>query len=166
MTTFRHHRITDVKSARLPAVQALQSHIKREFFSVSMHLTVGEVITMLRANPGLPTALHMVVLINDKGEYQGLVTMAQLITACTSQPVAELCQGERHFASALGDAHSAARHLCQSVWPALPVLDSCHRVMGVLELPRARAILRLDGTQQPSSTKPAKGWQRLIRFWK
>ncbi|WP_158134040.1 hypothetical protein [Vibrio navarrensis] len=74
--------------------------------------------------------------------------------------------GETHFASALGDAHSAARLLCQSVWPVLPVLDSCHRVMGVLELPRARAILRLDGTQQPSSAKPAKGWQRLIRFWK
>ncbi|KJR35232.1 hypothetical protein BOO91_17905 [Vibrio navarrensis] len=166
MTTFRHHRITDVKSARLPAAQALQSHIKREFFSVSKRLTVGEVITLLRANPSLPAQLHVVALINAKGEYQGLVTMAQLISAHDEQPVAELCQGEAHFASALGDAHSAAQHLCQSVWPILPVLDSCHRVMGVLELPRARAILRLDGTPQPSSAKPAKGWQRLIRFWK
>lgn len=165
MTTFRINRISEVKKARKPVQHAVQSHIKREFFGVSIDLTVGEVIAMLKGCPLFSATLHVVVLINSQSEYQGLVSMESLLFAEPSEPVASLCQGKHHYSFALNEDYPAALQLRQSRWPVLPVLDSRHRVVGMLDLPSARAIIHRQAEPHAPKGEPSSGWKRFVHFW-
>ncbi|MBC3620408.1 CBS domain-containing protein [Vibrio metschnikovii] len=167
MTVFRTHYIADVKKARTPVQRAVLSHAKRDFFCVSNQLQVQEVITMLKASPLFSSSVHVIALINDRAEYQGLVSISRLLCADKTQPVTALVQGSNHYTFALSEAYPAALQLRKSQWPVLPILDSRHRVVGVLELNAARAIIRhqLELNDQ-GVAKTSSGWKRFVRFWK
>ncbi|MGT0150717.1 hypothetical protein ACT691_19975 [Vibrio metschnikovii] len=61
--------------------RAVLSHAKRDFFCVSDQLQVQEVITMLKASPLFSSSVHVIALINDHAEYQGLVSISRLLCA-------------------------------------------------------------------------------------
>ncbi|MGC9421880.1 hypothetical protein [Vibrio sp.] len=165
MTTFRLNRISQVKKARTPVQHAVQSHIKREFFGVSIDLTVGEVIAMLKDCTSFLSTLHVVVLINSNSEYQGLVSMKSLLFAEPTEPVSSLCQGVHHYTFALDEDYPAALKLRQSRWPVLPVLDSRHRVVGMLDISAARTIIHRQAEFNTPTVLQPSGWKRLVRFW-
>ncbi|ENM3779666.1 MULTISPECIES: magnesium transporter [Vibrio] len=168
MTVFRTHYIADVKKIRTPAQRAVQSHIKREFFCVNEQLTVSEVITMLKATHQSSMTGHVVIVINHQAEFLGLVAMNRLVCANTTQSIVQLISGSAHYTFGLTEDYPAALQLRKSQWPILPVLDSRHRVLGVLELNTARAIIRrqleLGSVQVSKST--SWGWNRFIQLLK
>lgn len=167
MTVFRTQYIADVKKIRTPAQRAVLSHVKRECFCVSDQLQVEEVITMLKASPLFSSSVHVIALINHLGEYQGLVSISRLLCADKTQPVSSLVQGVNHYVFALTEDYPAALQLRKSQWPILPVLDSRHRVVGVLELNTARSIIRRQLELSGSNVAEASsGWKRFVRFWK
>lgn len=165
MATFRINRIAEVKKARTPIQYAVQSHVKRDFFCVSIDLTVGEVVEMLKNSPLFSSTLHVVVLINSQSEYQGLISMDSLLFAESNQPISSLRQGENHYVYALSEDYPAALQLHQSCWPVLPVLDSRHRVVGMLELNSARTIIQRQLELSSPKAGSLSGWKRLVHFW-
>ncbi|MCG3723426.1 magnesium transporter [Vibrio cincinnatiensis] len=167
MTVFRSHYTAEVNKARTPIQGAVLSHAKRDFFCVSDQLQVHEVITMLKASPLFSSTVHVIALINNRAEYQGLVAISRLLCADKTQCVTELVQGNNHYAFALSEAYPAALQLRKSQWPVLPILDSRHRVVGVLEVNAARTIIRhqLELNNQ-DLVETSSGWTRFMRFWK
>ena len=167
MTVFRTHYNADVKHNRTPVKGAVLSHAKRDFLCVSDELQVKDVITMLKASPQFSSSAHVIAVINDRAEYQGLVSISRLLCTEKAQPITTLVQGNNHYAFGLSEAYPAALQLRQSQWPVLPILDSRHRIVGVLELNAARTIIRhqLDLNDQGVATT-SSGWKRFVRFWK
>jgi magnesium transporter len=114
-----------------------------DFVSVPSGSTVGDALAAVRSLEEVPDPLLAVYVIDPDAPESllGLVRLRNLILADPSTPVAEVMDGDLPTVSPEDQADDAARVLAEYNLLAVPVLDDDGRMLGVLTVDDALAVL-------------------------
>lgn len=114
-----------------------------DFVSVPSASTVGDALAAVRSLEEVPDPLLAVYVIDPDAPESlvGLVRLRNLILADPSTPVAEVMDGDLPTVSPEDQAEDAARVLAEYNLLAVPVLDGDGRMLGVLTVDDALAVL-------------------------
>jgi magnesium transporter len=114
-----------------------------DFVSVPAGATVGDALAAVRSLEEVPDPLLAVYVIDPDAPESllGLVRLRNLILADPSTPVAEVMDGDLPTVSPEDQADDAARVLAEYNLLAVPVLDGDGRMLGVLTVDDALAVL-------------------------
>jgi magnesium transporter len=114
-----------------------------DFVSVPSASTVGDALAAVRSLEEAPDPLLAVYVIDPDAPESllGLVRLRNLILADPSTPVVEVMDGDLPTVSPEDQAEDAARVLAEYNLLAVPVLDGDGRMLGVLTVDDALAVL-------------------------
>lgn len=115
-----------------------------DFVSVSVGSTVGETLAAVRSLEEVPDPLLAVYVIDDAGEMLGLVRLRMLILSDPATPVSEVMDTDLPTVQPEDQAEDAARVLAEYNLLAVPVLDPERRMVGIVTVDDALAVLLPD----------------------
>ena len=112
-------------------------------FSVPAGATVGGALAVLRSLEEVPDPLLAVYVVDSEsaGSLLGLVRLRNLILADPATPLAEVTDGDLPTVEADDRAEDAARILAEYNLLAVPVLDKERRMIGIVTVDDALAVL-------------------------
>lgn len=115
-----------------------------DFVSVSAGSTVGDTLAAVRSLEEVPDPLLAVYVIDESGAMLGLVRLRMLILSDPATPVSEVMDGDLPTVQPEDQAEDAARVLAEYNLLAVPVLDAGRRMVGVVTVDDALAVLLPD----------------------
>ncbi|MBS0620428.1 MAG: magnesium transporter [Verrucomicrobia bacterium] len=121
-------RIREIKKHRRNTAGRLMTN---EFFAFSMDVTIGEVATHIRDNPGIDLTRQVFVL-NPEGELQGTVPARNLIVNPPYLPLRQVMRPVIHKVSPDTLREEVVELVERYKIPALAVVDPHDRLLGVI----------------------------------
>ena len=115
-----------------------------DFVSVPAGSTVGDTLAAVRSLEEVPDPLLAVYVLDESGAMLGLVRLRMLILSDPATPVAEVMDGDLPTVQPEDQAEDAARVLAEYNLLAVPVLDAGRRMVGVVTVDDALAVLLPD----------------------
>src|SRR3954471_14066252 len=114
-----------------------------DFVRVLENTTVGEALASIRALEEVPDPLLAVYVVaqDDPGTLRGLVRLRILILSDPATPVTEVMDEDLPTVAPDDRAENAARVLAEYNLLAVPVLDEEHRLLGIVTVDDALAVL-------------------------
>lgn len=112
-----------------------------DFVSVPAGSTVGDTLTAVRSLEEVPDPLLAVYVLEPTGTLLGLVRLRMLILSDPATPVSEVMDGDLPTVQPEDQAEDAARVLAEYNLLAVPVLDSERRMLGIVTVDDALAVL-------------------------
>jgi len=112
-----------------------------DFVSVPAGSTVGDTLTAVRSLEEVPDPLLAVYVVDGAGALLGLVRLRMLILSDPATPVSEVLDGDLPTVLPEDQAEDAARVLAEYNLLAVPVLDPERRMLGVVTVDDALAVL-------------------------
>jgi CBS domain-containing protein len=114
-----------------------------DFVSISPSATVGDALAAVRSLEEVPDPLLAVYVTNPEspGSLLGLVRLRNLILADPGTPVTEVMDGDLPTVKPDDQAEDAARVLAEYNLLAVPVLDREGRLLGIVTVDDALAVL-------------------------
>jgi magnesium transporter len=112
-----------------------------DFVSVAAGSTVGDTLAAVRSLEEVPDPLLAVYVIDGSGTMLGLVRLRMLILSDPATPVSEVMDGDLPTVQPEDQAEDAARVLAEYNLLAVPVLDAGRRMVGVVTVDDALAVL-------------------------
>jgi CBS domain-containing protein len=112
-----------------------------DFVSVAAGSTVGDTLAAVRSLEEVPDPLLAVYVVDGAGALLGLVRLRMLILSDPSTPVSEVMDGDLPTVQPEDQAEDAARVLAEYNLLAVPVLDAGRRMVGVVTVDDALAVL-------------------------
>jgi magnesium transporter len=115
----------------------------RDLVRVPVDGTVGDALRMIRALEEVPDPLLAVyvVALDDPDSLRGLVRLRTLILSDPATPLADVLDEDAPTVSPEDRAESAARVLAEYNLLAVPVLDDNRRLLGIVTVDDALAVL-------------------------
>lgn len=111
-----------------------------QYVSASPRLTAGETLARLRSRLGDAETVYTVPVVADGRRLVGIVSLRELMSATPETPVGEIMR-EAYSVRASFPAEGAARRCAYLKVLALPVVDEESRLVGILTVDDALAIL-------------------------
>ncbi len=111
-----------------------------DFVSIPVTASVGDALAAIRALEEVPDPL-LAVYVTGPDSLLGLVRLRNLILADPATPVAEVMDGDLPTVHPDDRAEDAARVLAEYNLLAVPVLDSGGRMLGIVTVDDALAVL-------------------------
>lgn len=136
----------------------VHKYMASQFFCVGADISIQDVVAML---PSMPD-FHVIAVISLNGNYLGLLPLIHILTASPERLVFEFILAQDHYVFASDDGYKASQRLCHSHWNVLPVLNSKHRIIGMLEQNKARQLLNLH--KQKRASKPTLNTLRFCQL--
>lgn len=102
-----------------------------EFFAFYMHVTIGEVATVIRDNPGIDLTRRIFVL-SDEDELVGFVPARNLIVNPPYVPIRQVMRPVLHKIHAEASRDEVVDLVERYKIPALPVVDDNEKLLGVI----------------------------------
>jgi CBS domain-containing protein len=112
-----------------------------DFVSVPAGSTVGDTLAAVRSLEEVPDPLLAVYVVDGAGALLGLVRLRMLILSDPATPVSEVLDGDLPTVQPEDQAEDAARVLAEYNLLAVPVLDAGRRMVGVVTVDDALAVL-------------------------
>src|SRR3954471_22622429 len=114
-----------------------------DFVRVPETGTVGEALALIRSMEEVPDPLLAVYVVaqDDPGTLRGLVRLRILILSDPATPVTEVMDEDLPTVAPDDRAENAARVLAEYNLLAVPVLDEEHRLLGIVTVDDALAVL-------------------------
>lgn len=112
-----------------------------DFVALPSGTTVGGALAALRSMEEVPDPLLAVYVVDPAGSLLGLVRLRNLILADPATPLAEVTDGDLPTVEADDQAEDAARILAEYNLLAVPVLDKERRMIGIVTVDDALAVL-------------------------
>lgn len=140
----RMKRVLDLleakKAARIREVYQHDRHsagrlMTNEFFAFNMNVTIGEVASIIRDNPGIDLTRRVFVL-NDLDELVGYVPARNLIVNQPFVPIRQVMRPILHKIKADDSRDEVVDLVERYKIPALPVVDEQDRLVGVITYER------------------------------
>jgi magnesium transporter len=115
----------------------------RDLVRVPVNGTVGDALRMIRSLEEVPDPLLAVyvVALDDPDSLRGLVRLRTLILSDPATPLADVLDEDAPTVSPEDRAESAARVLAEYNLLAVPVLDDNRRLLGIVTVDDALAVL-------------------------
>lgn len=129
-----------------------------ECVTTRVGLTVEQ--SLARVHAGLDTAetVYTIPVLDAGRQVVGVVSLRDLLGAAATAPV-ESCMQSAHTAEAVEPAEGAARRCADLALLALPVVDSEHRLVGMLTIDDAVRVLEREeneDTARQGGTEPLR----------
>jgi len=131
-----------------------------EVVPLRQQLTAGEALEVIRAKGSGAETVYTLPVVDDQRRLLGVVTLRRLVLSAPDTPLRELTDTDIAHAEATGDAEDAARLVRDTNLLALPVVDSEHRVVGLLTVDDAIELIEAADTEdiaRQSGTAPWTG---------
>lgn len=112
-----------------------------DFVSIGAEAAVGDALAAVRALEEVPDPLLAVYVCRGEGALLGLVRLRNLILADPATPVTEVMDGDLPTVHPEDRAEDAARVLAEYNLLAVPVLDEAGRMLGIVTVDDALAVL-------------------------
>lgn len=112
-----------------------------EFVTTHPQLTVAETLTRVRAALHDAETVYTLPVTDDGRRVVGVISLRDLLSASGDDVVSGLMR-EAHTAEVTEDAESVARRTADYGLLALPIVDSEHRLVGILTIDDAARILK------------------------
>jgi magnesium transporter len=106
--------------------------MQTDFIAVPPGWTVGQAIDYMRDTPDLPERFYEIYAVDAARHWQGAVPLDVLLRSRRPVPLADLIDAERHRVSVTEDLDEVARLFGKYNLVAAPVIDSDHRLVGVI----------------------------------
>lgn len=138
----RFRRVLDLldskKAARIREIKKHQRNtagrlMTNEFFAFQMEITIGEVSSFIRNNPGIGLTARVFAL-NSQGELQGYVPARNLIINPPSLPLRQVMRAISHKVFPETSREEVVEIVERYKISALPVVDIEDRLVGVITL--------------------------------
>ena len=128
-----------LEQKKVEQIQDLQQHerhtagrlMTNEFFAFHMNVTIGEVASYIRDNPGVELTRSVFVL-NDNGELSGYVPSRILIVNPAQTPLRQVMRSIVHTITPEGTRDEIVDIVERYKIAALPVLDDSNHILGVI----------------------------------
>src|SRR5437899_7333349 len=108
--------------------------MQTEFIAVPPDWTVGKTIDYMRDTPDLPDRFYEVYAVDDAQHWQGAVSLDVLLRSRRPVPLSDLIDEDRRRVSVMDDQEEVARLFGEYNLVAAPVVDSPHRLVGVITI--------------------------------
>ncbi len=141
------------------AVGSIGRRMSPEVAPIPFDATVGEALERARARALEAETIYTLPVIDDSRRLMGVVGLRDLLASDEASPVAELVV-EANTAQATEPAEDAARRCSDLGHLALPVVDHEGRLVGILTVDDALAILKQAESEDQarmSGTEPIRG---------
>ncbi|RME15692.1 MAG: magnesium transporter [Alphaproteobacteria bacterium] len=115
--------------------------MQREMVVAPEHWTVGQAIDDLRARDDLPEQFYHVILVDPRMRPTGYVTLGRLMSSPRSTPLAEITEDSFRKIPVMQDVADVAYAFNQYHLITAPVVDEDDRLIGVITIDDAMAIL-------------------------
>ncbi|TKJ18423.1 magnesium transporter [Blastococcus sp. CCUG 61487] len=111
-----------------------------EYVTTHPHLTVGRTLDRVRDRLADAETVYTLPVVDDERRLVGVVSLRDLIGAAPEEPISALLR-DADSVAATEDAEAAARRCADLRHLALPVVDAEDRLVGILTVDDALAIL-------------------------
>lgn len=134
--------------------------MQRELVMAPDHWNVGQTIDFLRAQDDLPEQFYHVILVDPRMRPTGYVTLGRLMGSAREVPLADITEDSFRTIPVMQDEGEVAYAFNQYHLISAPVVDADERLVGVITIDDAMAILdeeheedilRLAGVAEESS---------------
>jgi magnesium transporter len=122
-------------------------YMSPEYLSLRATLTVEEALERIRLKGSDAETIYALPIVDNERRLIGVAGLRSLILADPHARVGELMTTEIHMVSTDTDREAAARLVREAGLIALPVVDSEQRLVGVLTVDDAMAILEVEETE-------------------
>lgn len=127
--------------------ESVGRHMSPEYVSLRATATAADALDRIR-NEGIDAETVYALPVVDEGRRLiGVTGLRSVIVADPTTPIAELMETEVHSVATDTDREDAARLVRDVGLIALPVVDSEHRLVGVLTVDDAMEILEQEDTE-------------------
>jgi magnesium transporter len=117
-----------------------------EFVTTHPHLTVGQTLDRIRASLDSAETIYTLPVTDGGRSVVGVVSLRDLMGAEQDALVSDL-MSDAHVAEVTEDAETAARRATDLALLALPIVDSEHRLVGILTIDDAARILKQEESE-------------------
>lgn len=118
-----------------------------EVVVVRQNLTADEALAAVRAKGSTAETIYTLPVADDRRRLIGVVDLRDLVLAAPTETVADLARRDAHYVHATDDAEAAARLMQEANLLALVVVDSEHRVVGLLTFDDAFELIEAADTE-------------------
>lgn len=118
-----------------------------EVVLVRQNLTADEALATVRAKGATAETIYTLPVADDRRHLIGVVDLRDLVLSPPSETVANLANTDVHYVLATDDAEAAARLMQEANLLALTVVDSEHRVVGLLTFDDAFELIEAADTE-------------------
>ncbi|MGB3177967.1 MAG: magnesium transporter [Albidovulum sp.] len=116
--------------------------MQREIVMAPEHWTVGNAIDYMRGNKKeLPEQFYHVILVDPRMKPVGYVTLGKILSTKRSVPMTEICEDTFRTINVLEEEGDVAYAFNQYHLISAPVVDSDDRLVGVITIDDAMAVL-------------------------
>jgi CBS domain-containing protein len=112
-----------------------------DFVGIPLASTVGDALAVVRSLEEVPDPLLAVYVVDASGALLGLVRLRMLILSDPATPVSEVLDDDLPTVQPEDQAEDAARVLAEYNLLAVPVLDPERRMLGIVTVDDALAVL-------------------------
>lgn len=131
-----------------------------EFVSLRATMTVDDALVKIRRNRAEEETLYMLPVTDDTRKLLGTVDLANLVKAAPDERVETLMSTNVYSVQASDDQEVAVRRIRDANIPALPVVDSEDRLVGVITVDDAMRILEEEQTEDQTRAGGAEPLRR------
>lgn len=120
--------------------------------------TVAEAMERVRAKGGDAETIYTLPVVDDQRRLVGTVALRDLVLAEPATPIAGFIDTETPTARATDDAEAGARLVQETNLIDLPVVDSEHRLVGLLTFDDAIEVIESADTEDIARQSAASPW--------
>ncbi|MDQ0614842.1 magnesium transporter [Microbacterium sp. W4I4] len=117
-----------------------------EFVTTHPHLTVGQTLDRIRASLDSAETIYTLPVTDGGRSVVGVVSLRDLMGGDPDDLINDL-MSDAHVAEVTEDAETAARRATDLALLALPIVDSEHRLVGILTIDDAARILKQEESE-------------------
>jgi magnesium transporter len=117
-----------------------------EFVTTHPHLTVAQTLARIRGALDSAETVYTLPVTDHGRRVLGVVSLRGLMSADEDTEIGDL-MSDAHVAEATEDAETAARRATDYALLALPIVDSEHRLVGILTIDDAARILKQEESE-------------------
>lgn len=121
-----------------------------EFVNLRASMTVADALAKIRRTPVEDETLAALPVTDDRRRLLGTVDLATLVKAPPGEQIGTLMTPEVHWVAVTEDQEVAARMMRDADLLVLPVVDSEHRIVGVITVDDAMRVLEEEETEDRS----------------
>lgn len=121
-----------------------------EYVSLRASMTVADAMAKVRRTGQQAETVYTLPVTDDRRTLRGVVSLRTLVTAEPNRRVGDLMTTEVHQTTVDTDQEEAARLIQDANLLALPVVDSEHRLVGVITVDDAMSVLEREVTEDLS----------------
>ncbi|KKL76521.1 hypothetical protein LCGC14_2044080, partial [marine sediment metagenome] len=115
--------------------------MQREVVTAPEHWTVGDAIDYMRTHQDLPDQFYHIILVDPRHRPQGYVTLGKVMSSRRETPLADLAESSFRAIPVLQDEEDIAYAFNQYHLISAPVVDEDGRLVGVITIDDAMAVL-------------------------